>query len=54
MSSSTQWAWTGSTAPDLLLIALGLLLISVLLPMIDEPAVDPGDDDQVLPDRRRK
>ena len=46
-------AWRATPAgPDLLLIALGLLL-GVLLPMIDRPAVDPGDDDPVLPPRRR-
>ena len=49
------WAWRAVPAgPDLLLIALGLLLVAVLLPMIDRPAVDPGDDDPVLPPKRRK
>lgn len=29
-------------------------LLGELLPMIDRPAVDPGDDDPVLPPRRQK
>ena len=39
--------------PDLLLIALGLLLVAVLLPMVGQPAHPPGED-PVLPPRRRK
>ena len=48
------WAWRAVPAgPDMLLVALGLLLVAVLMPMVGKPAPPPSED-PVLPDRRRK
>ena len=39
------------TAPDLLLIAIGVLLFAVFAPMIDDEPLQ-VDDDPVLPERQ--
>lgn len=51
------WAWRAVPAgPDLLLIALGLLLLAVLLPMVGQPALTAQEIErgEGLPQRGRR